>query len=61
MSAATSPQGALYLDAQKRAKGKVNGHESKAKCGCAVHVAWFSEDSHSVTFKPCHEHAPRKG
>ena len=56
----TSPQGSLYVTAQKKAKSKTNGHEEKAECGCSVTVRWFSSCSHTVRFHPCPAHAPKR-
>lgn len=56
-----SPIGGLYLEAQRRAKQKASRqHTCEAPCECRVSVSWFTEDSHSVRFEPCHEHADRK-
>lgn len=55
-----SPIGTLYVEAQKKAAKKPNGHTSSAQCGCSVSVAFFSTNSHRAKFEPCHQHPPRR-
>jgi len=53
----SSPIGTLMVEAEKKSKGKPNGHTSEAPCGCAVTVSRFGANSKRIDPQRCSEHA----